>query len=83
MLPSGFKYFVTEMVCWATGGSQQYTGRTMRDSHEDLNITPDEWDTFMDDFQQTLDKFQIPATEQAVLKAIVNSTCDDLVIGES
>ena len=22
---AGFKYLVTEMVCWATGGPQQYT----------------------------------------------------------
>jgi hemoglobin len=23
----GFKYYVTEMVCWATGGPQKYTGQ--------------------------------------------------------
>src|SRR6059036_2375797 len=42
--PPGFKYLVTEMVCWATGGPQRYTGRSMRDSHRDLGITPAEWD---------------------------------------
>jgi hypothetical protein len=26
--PAGFKYLVTEMVCWATGGPQKYTGRS-------------------------------------------------------
>jgi hypothetical protein len=26
---AGFKYYVTEMVCWATGGPQNYTGRSM------------------------------------------------------
>ena len=30
--PAGFKYLVTEMVCWATGGPQKYTGRSMKDS---------------------------------------------------
>ena len=25
--PAGFKYLVTEMVCWATGGPQKYTGK--------------------------------------------------------
>jgi len=34
--PAGFKYLVTEMVCWATGGPQKYTGRSMRDSHQHL-----------------------------------------------
>ncbi len=49
--PAGFKYHVTEMVCWAAGGPQKYTGRSMRDSHQHLNITPKEWDAFMDDLQ--------------------------------
>ncbi len=26
--PAGFKYLVTEMVGWATGGPQQYSGRS-------------------------------------------------------
>ena len=65
--PAGFKYHVTEMVCWAAGGPQKYTGRSMRDSHQHLNITPKEWVAFMDDLQQTLDKFKVPAPEQAEL----------------
>ena len=28
--PAGFKYLVTEMVCWTTGGPQKYTGRSTR-----------------------------------------------------
>ena len=28
--PAGFKYLVTEMVCWAAGGPQKYTGRSMK-----------------------------------------------------
>jgi hemoglobin len=81
--PAGFKYLVTEMVGWATGGPQKYTGRSMRESHEHLNITPKEWEVFMDDFQRTLDKFSVPAAEQAELKGIVNSTYGDIVIGKS
>ena len=81
--PAGFKYLVTEMVGWATGGPQKYTGRPMRDSHQHLNITPQEWEAFMDDLQQTLDKFKVPAAEQAELKAIVQSTYGDIVIGEA
>ena len=55
----------------------------MRESHDHLNITPKEWEAFMDDFQQTLDKFSVPAAEQAELKTIVNSTYGDIVIGKS
>jgi hemoglobin len=78
--PPGFKYLVTEMVCWASGGPQKYTGRSMADSHADMKIAGKEWDAFMDDFQQTLDKFAVPAEEQAELKTIVNSTRSDIVV---
>ena len=78
--PAGFKYLVTEMVCWATGGPQQYTGRSMRESHQHLKITANEWEAFLDDFQKTLDKFGVPEAEQDELKAIVASTRGDIVI---
>jgi hemoglobin len=78
--PAGFKYLVTEMVCWATGGPQKYTGKSMLDSHAQLKITSKEWEAFLDDFQQTLDKFRVPAEEQGELKAIVNSTRSDIVV---
>ena len=78
--PAGFKYLVTEMVCWATGGPQKYTGKSMAESHRHLKITAEEWDAFLDDFQQTLDKFHVRAEEQAELKAIVNSTRSDIVV---
>ena len=54
----------------------------MRDSHQHLNITPKEWEAFMDDLQQTLDKFNVSAPEQAELKTIVQSTYGDIVIGK-
>jgi hemoglobin len=78
--PAGFKYLVTEMVCGATGGPQRYTGRTMKDSHEALMITAEEWQAFLDDFQQTMDKFGVRQTEQEELKAIVDSTRADIVV---
>ena len=78
--PAGFKYLVTEMVCWATGGPQRYSGRTIADSHRELLITAAEWQAFLADFQASLDKFKVPAREQAELKAIVESTKADIVV---
>ena len=51
--------------------SKKYTGKSMAESHADMKITGKEWEAFMDDFQQTLDKFAVPAEEQAELKTIV------------
>jgi hemoglobin len=78
--PAGFKYLVTEMVCWAAGGPQQYSGRSMRDSHQHLLITATEWDAFLDDLQQTLDAFAVPPAEQAELKALIASTRAEIVV---
>lgn len=78
--PAGFKYYVTELVCSTAGGPQQYSGRTMGDSHRHLMITDEEWQAFMDDFQQTLDKFAVPQPEQEELKAIVESTKESIVV---
>ena len=78
--PPGFKYLVTEMLAWAAGGPQQYSGRPMGDSHRDLMISEDEWRAFMDDLQQTLDKFAVPQPEQDEVKAIVESTKESIVV---
>ena len=79
---AGFKYLVTEMVCWATGGPQNYTGKTMLDSHEHLDISELEWHVFLKDFQDSLDKFQVPPAEQQELFAIVASTKGDIVVSK-
>ena len=77
---AGFKYFVTEMLCEAAGGPQRYSGRPMGDSHRHLMITEEEWLAFMDDLQQTLDKFGVPQPEQNEIKVIVESTREAIVI---
>jgi hemoglobin len=79
--PQGFKYYVTEMLCWASGGPQTYSGRSMVDSHRELRITAEEWDAFMDDLDQTLDGFAVPEPERGEVVAIVESTKPDIVTG--
>ena len=78
--PAGFKYLVTEMLCWAAGGPQKYTGRAMMELHQHLMITAAEWEAFLDDLQQTLDKFAVPEAEQAEIKVIIGSTRTDIVV---
>lgn len=78
--PAGFKYLVTEMACWAAGGPQQYTGRPMGDSHRHLMITDNEWEAFMDNTRQALDKFSVPDPERQELIAIIESTKEAIVI---
>jgi hemoglobin len=77
--PQGFKFYVTEQVCWAAGGPQLYSGRSMAELHRDLLISNPEWDAFMDDFGQSLAKFDVPERERGELVAIVESTKNDIV----
>ncbi len=78
--PAGFKYLVTEMVCWASGGPQKYTGKTMHESHAHLDITEAEWQAFMQDLRDCFNHYNIPTQEQGELIAIVESTKKDIVI---
>ena len=76
---AGLKFQVTALVCEVTGGPCKYTGRAMKESHQHLNITEEQWQAMVTDFKKTLDKFKVPANEQAELIAIVGSTKNDIV----
>ncbi|RPI47138.1 MAG: group 1 truncated hemoglobin [Betaproteobacteria bacterium] len=76
---AGLKFQVTALVCEATGGPCKYTGRAMKESHQQLNITEEQWQAMVVDFQRTLDKFKVPAREQEELIIIVGSTKKDIV----
>jgi hemoglobin len=78
--PPGFKYLVTEQLGEASGGPQRYTGRSMEESHPDLLITAEEWGAFIDDLNQTLDKFEVPQQERSEVLDIIGSTRDAIVV---
>ncbi len=75
----GLKFQVTALVCMVTGGPQKYAGRTMKDSHKDLNINEEQWNAMAADFKKVLDKFQVPEQEQNELFEIVGSTKGDIL----
>jgi len=76
---AGLKFHVTTLVCEVSGGPCKYIGRTMKESHEKLNISQAEWDAMVVDFKATLDKFKVPQREQQELITIVGSTKSDIV----
>jgi hypothetical protein len=59
---------------------QQYSGRAMRESHEQLKITEAEWAAFCKDFDDTMAKFGVPDAEKNELLAIVQSTKGRLIV---
>lgn len=81
--PPYLKYQVTAMVCQATGGSCQYTGRGMKESHAHLNITEREWDRMVTILKEILAKHKVPEKETQELLAIVESTKAAIVMSKS
>jgi hemoglobin len=77
---AGLKYLVTELTCWAAGGPQTYTGRSMSDSHRHLMITDDEWESFMDDFRRSMDACKVRPPEQQELLAILTRSKSAIVV---
>lgn len=83
-VPSPYlKYQVTSFVCQATGGPCQYTGRSMKESHDHLNITEAEWDRMVEIFEEVMDKHQVPDSEQRDLLELIGTTKADIVTEET
>jgi hemoglobin len=80
---AGFKYLVTEMMGEVTGGPQRYTGKSMKESHKHLNISPSEWVVFAGHFKAVLDQYKVPEAEQTELFALVGSTRPDIVVEDA
>jgi len=80
---AGLKFRVTALICEVTGGSEKYTGRSMKEAHLHLNITEKEWQAMVADFKKSLDKFAVPEMEQQELFTIVETTKKDIVMSQA
>ena len=83
-VPSPYlKYQVTSFVCQATGGPCQYTGRSMKESHDHLNITEAEWDRMVVIFKDVMDEHLVPGPEQKDLLELIDTTKTDIITAET
>jgi hemoglobin len=73
------KFQFTAMTCEATGGPCQYTGLNMRDAHDGLGVTAEEWDRMVELFAQTLERHGVPERETQELFAVLGPTREDIV----
>ena len=76
----GFKFLVTQIVCYLTGGPQKYTGQPMDVAHKHLAITRAEWDAFMADAALTMEALHIDSATQAELGALFAAFRKDVII---
>ena len=63
---------VVDFLCKATGGPCIYTGQDMKTAHTGLHITDAEWNTSAAHLTETLNKFKVPAKEQAEVMAAIS-----------
>ena len=74
-----YKYNATALACQAFGGPQAYTGRSLKEAHQHLNIKEKEWTALIKIFHDSMDSFKVPAKEQAEIIAILESTKDEVM----
>jgi hemoglobin len=74
------RQLVVEQLCSAAGGPCLYIGRTMRATHDGLNITEADWNSAVKHLVATLDKFNVPEKEKGELIGAVASLKPDIVI---
>lgn len=75
-----YKFNATALACMVTGGPQKYTGRTMKEAHQHLEISDKEWNALIAIFRDSMDSFKVPAKEQNEIIAIIESTKGDIVL---
>jgi len=62
-----------------SGGPEQYSGRTMRDTHRGMNITDEEYAAVTDDIMQTLARHKVDDQARQEVLTIVQSLKGDIV----
>lgn len=62
-----------------SGGNLAYEGRSMRDAHTGMNVSPEEYMAAIDDILMVLRKHDIDPTTQAEVLAIAYSLKGDII----
>jgi hemoglobin len=76
----GFKFLVVQIMGQLTGGPQRYTGRPIDEAHKHLNISGEEWNKFMEIFNEVCTEFQLPEELVGDLNALMISMEFDCVV---
>eukprot|EP00933_Yihiella_yeosuensis_P067086 TRINITY_DN716_c0_g1_i1.p1 TRINITY_DN716_c0_g1~~TRINITY_DN716_c0_g1_i1.p1 ORF type:complete len:961 (+),score=185.41 TRINITY_DN716_c0_g1_i1:56-2884(+) len=76
----GFKFLVTQLLGYLTGGPQRYTGQSMEAAHKHLGISAAEWNSFVADADRVFREFNIEQSVHNELLAIVQSFKDQCTV---
>ena len=74
---------LVEQISAAAGAKVQYTGRSMRETHDGMQVTAGEFDALVEDLVASLDKFGVSEGDKAKLIGILGPLRGDIVEVES
>ena len=74
---------VADQLCEVTGGPCTYTSRSMRTTHDGMEVTAGEFEVVMQHLEAALDELNVPKTEQDELTGLLRPMRDDIVEVES
>merc|ERR1719343_858317 len=67
----GFKFLVTQLLGYLTGGPQRYTGQSMEAAHKHLGISMAEWSCFVADAERVFREFNLEHSVHKELLQII------------
>src|ERR1700745_1237059 len=70
---------VADQLCEVTGGPCTYTGRSMRTTHDGMQVTAGEFEVVMQHLEAALDELNVPKTEQDELPGLLRPMRADIV----
>jgi len=70
---------VIDFLCKATVGPCIYTGQDMKTAHTGLHITDADWNVSAAHLTETLNKFKVPAKEQAEVMSAISGLKSQIV----
>ena len=73
------KRHLIDMVCQASGGPCEYTGRDMKTAHKGMKVTGAAFDALVQDLIEALDTFNVPAQEKGELLSVLGPMKADIV----
>jgi lysophospholipase L1-like esterase/truncated hemoglobin YjbI len=72
---------LVDMISQVSGGPFRYTGRNMKQAHQGMHITNEEFDRTAEHLRQALERNGVPADARQELLRIIDSTRADIVEG--
>src|ERR1700745_2390115 len=74
---------LADQLCEVTGGPCTYTGRSMRTTHDGMQVTAGEFEVVMQHLEAALDELNVPRTEHDELTGLLRPMREDIVEVES